>query len=172
MFKRSRLNVAALLTVYGLVGTAEAQTAQRVEITGSSIKRIDTETALPVTVITRDQIEKSGAVSVEDLLRRVSANGAGVSDSVQGAGFATSNANLRAPLAETRRNKSSMLTAPLFSIWSRVITVTGSAVSVSIRLIDEPVISTRWVWDSAARLARPSSTAALSFDRLNIRTFR
>ena len=95
MFKRSRLNVAALLTVYGLVGTAEAQTAQRVEITGSSIKRIDTETALPVTVITRDQIEKSGAVSVEDLLRRVSANGAGVSDSVQGAGFATSNANLR-----------------------------------------------------------------------------
>ena len=95
MFKRSRLNVAALLAVCGLVGTAEAQTAQRVEITGSSIKRIDTETALPVTVITRDQIEKSGAVSVEDLLRRVSANGAGVSDSVQGAGFATSNANLR-----------------------------------------------------------------------------
>ena len=37
MFKRSRLNVAALLAVYGLVGTAEAQTAQRVEITGSSI---------------------------------------------------------------------------------------------------------------------------------------
>ena len=73
MFKRSKLSAAVLL---GLASLAALSQTQRVEITGSSIKRIDTETALPVTVITRDQIEKSGAVSIEDLLRRVSANGA------------------------------------------------------------------------------------------------
>ena len=47
--------------------------AQRVEITGSSIKRIEGETALPVQVITRKEIEKSGAVNVEQLLQTVAA---------------------------------------------------------------------------------------------------
>ena len=49
-----------------------AQQMQRVEITGSSIKRIDAETALPVQVITRDQIQKSGATNVEQLLQTIS----------------------------------------------------------------------------------------------------
>jgi hypothetical protein len=39
----------------------------------------------------------------------------------------------------------STLVAPLFWICSRVITCTGSAVSASIRLIDDPVISTRCI---------------------------
>ena len=45
---------------------------QRVEITGSSIKRIDAETALPVQVITREQIQRSGATNVEQLLQTIS----------------------------------------------------------------------------------------------------
>lgn len=49
-----------------------AQQMERVEITGSSIKRIDAETALPVQVITREQIQKSGAVNVEQLLQTIS----------------------------------------------------------------------------------------------------
>jgi outer membrane receptor protein involved in Fe transport len=48
------------------------QQMQRVEITGSSIKRIDAETALPVQVITREQIQKSGAANVEQLLQTIS----------------------------------------------------------------------------------------------------
>jgi hypothetical protein len=51
-------------------------------------------------------------------------------------------------LAVTRRRMSSTLLAPLFSIWSRVTTVTGKAVSEANRLIDEPVTTTRssdWV---------------------------
>ena len=75
---------------------AQADAAlQRVEITGSSIKRVDAETALPVTVITRAQIENSGATTTEELLKRVSANSAMTSDTGQGTGYATSNANLR-----------------------------------------------------------------------------
>ena len=46
---------------------------QRVEITGSSIKRIDAETALPLQIITRDQIQKSGATNVEQLMQVVPA---------------------------------------------------------------------------------------------------
>ena len=49
----------------------QQQQLQKVEITGSSIKRIDAETALPVQVITRDQIQKTGATNVEQLLQTV-----------------------------------------------------------------------------------------------------
>ncbi|WP_396270295.1 TonB-dependent receptor plug domain-containing protein [Ideonella sp.] len=40
-------------------------------------------------------MEKSGATNVEDVLRRVSASSGMVSDSTQGVGYATSNANMR-----------------------------------------------------------------------------
>ena len=50
---------------------------QRIEITGSSIKRIQTEGALPVQTITRDEIQQLGIVSAEQLLARIAANGTG-----------------------------------------------------------------------------------------------
>ena len=62
--------VAALLIVPGV----QAQDAsQRIEITGSSIKRIDAETAVPVQVIARQDIQKSGATNVEQLMQTISA---------------------------------------------------------------------------------------------------
>ena len=51
--------------------------AQRVEITGSSIKRVQAEGALPVQVITRSDIERQGIVSADQLVARISANGTG-----------------------------------------------------------------------------------------------
>ena len=48
----------------------QAQQLRRVEVTGSRIKRIDTETPSPVSVITREQIERSGALSVAEVLKR------------------------------------------------------------------------------------------------------
>ena len=53
---------------------ALAQETQRIEITGSSIKRIDAETALPVQVLTRQDIQKSGATNVEQLMQTIGAN--------------------------------------------------------------------------------------------------
>ena len=45
--------------------SAQAQdTPQRVEITGSSIKRTDAETALPVQVMTREDIARTGATTL------------------------------------------------------------------------------------------------------------
>ena len=46
----------------------------KVEVTGSRIKRVDTETALPVQVITRADIESSGWTTASELLAEVSAN--------------------------------------------------------------------------------------------------
>ncbi len=74
---------------------AANQQLERVVVTGSSIKRLASETALPVTVVTREQIEKSGATNVEDVLRRITASSAMISEATQGAGYATSNANMR-----------------------------------------------------------------------------
>lgn len=100
MLKTSRLSRALALAFGGAalsyIPQALAQEAlERITITGSSIKRLESETALPVTVVTREQIEKSGATNVEDVLRRVSGMSGLLSDSTQGAGYATSNANMR-----------------------------------------------------------------------------
>jgi len=53
---------------------------QRVEITGSAIKRLDSETALPVQVITRAEIDKAGVTTAAELMARVSANVGGLTD--------------------------------------------------------------------------------------------
>ncbi|MBC7942128.1 MAG: TonB-dependent receptor [Chitinophagaceae bacterium] len=66
------------MALLGLASHALAQdSAQRVTITGSSIKRIASEGALPVQVITRAEIEREGIVSAEQLVARISANGTG-----------------------------------------------------------------------------------------------
>jgi len=72
--RRSRISLAAALAVSGLGVAATgalAQESQRVEITGSSIKRIDAEGALPVTVLKKEDIAATGATSTVDLLQRL-----------------------------------------------------------------------------------------------------
>ena len=46
----------------------------RIEVTGSNIRRTDIETALPVQVITREDIDRSGVTNTADLMGLVSAN--------------------------------------------------------------------------------------------------
>src|SRR5690348_8228229 len=65
----------------GLFGHALAQeTAQeakpiaRVEVTGSSIKRADVEGALPVQMVSREDIKRSGATNTAELLTTLSSN--------------------------------------------------------------------------------------------------
>ncbi len=72
--------LAASLALLGLTSVALAQSAtpQRVEITGSSIKRIADEGALPIQVITRQELERQGIVTAEQLINSLSANGTGL----------------------------------------------------------------------------------------------
>ncbi len=88
-----RLSFAVAVAI--AASTAVAQQRERIEVTGSNIKRIEGETALPVTVITRDDIDKMGATSTEAILKRITASAAMYSDTTQGVGYAVSNANLR-----------------------------------------------------------------------------
>lgn len=60
-----------------LLAQTEPQTLERVEVTGSRIKRLEAETASAVQVITRDDIAKSGALSVSDVLRDIPAGNVG-----------------------------------------------------------------------------------------------
>lgn len=75
MFKRTKLSAGVVLAIgSGLlasVAPASAQDVQRVEVTGSAIKRIDSETSQPVQVIRREQIEQTGASSTVDLIQRL-----------------------------------------------------------------------------------------------------
>ena len=60
-------------TIPALAQAPAPQTLERVEITGSAIKRIEGETSTPVQIITRDEILKTGATTTEELLRTISA---------------------------------------------------------------------------------------------------
>jgi iron complex outermembrane receptor protein len=63
---------------------------EEVIVTGSSIKQINGETALPVQVLKREDIERTGATSVEELFRDISAaSSAGNTVSSQETGFQT-----------------------------------------------------------------------------------
>jgi iron complex outermembrane receptor protein len=78
VFQRSRIAsaVAYALGAGAAVGVAVPALAQdvRVEVTGSNIKRVDVEGALPVTVITREEIERTGSQSVPELLSYIASN--------------------------------------------------------------------------------------------------
>jgi len=71
----------------------------RVEVTGSNIKRVEGEGALPVTIITREQIQKTGATTVPELLQTVSAlssvNNVSLASAVGAATFSAQTASLR-----------------------------------------------------------------------------
>ncbi|MEJ5999887.1 TonB-dependent receptor domain-containing protein [Paucibacter soli] len=58
--------------------TAPVQRVERVEITGSSIKRIKDEGSLPVQVISAAQLERAGIVTAEQLISTLTSNGNGL----------------------------------------------------------------------------------------------
>jgi len=96
-----RLNLIALacasLALPALADTpaADEPKPQRVEITGTMIKRIDSETPAPVKVLKRDDILRSGATTVDELLRMDPSTGAGgLDDMGTGSGFSAGTASI------------------------------------------------------------------------------
>jgi iron complex outermembrane receptor protein len=74
MQQRTRIALAAALALHAMSAPAQEQ-LQRVEVTGSRIRQVDLETAQPVQVLTQDQIQKTGLVTVGDILNNLSAAG-------------------------------------------------------------------------------------------------
>ena len=77
MIKKKQLAVAIAAT-FVATGVAYAQQqpqkVEKVEVTGSNIKRTDVETVAPVTIITREDIERTGKPTVAEVLRGITAN--------------------------------------------------------------------------------------------------
>ena len=79
--------LAQVIAFIGIAAPAVAQQAsplpsppqkiQKVEVTGSSIKRVQDEGALPIQVITKEDIDRAGITSAEQLLATITANGTG-----------------------------------------------------------------------------------------------
>ncbi|MCH7343127.1 TonB-dependent receptor [Pelomonas sp. CA6] len=68
---------------------------EKVEVTGTMIKRTDAETPAPVTVLKREDILRSGATSLDELLRMDPSTGAGgLDDMGTGSGFAAGTASI------------------------------------------------------------------------------
>jgi iron complex outermembrane receptor protein len=105
-----------MIALIGIVSPAIAQEAQpaapiqRVEITGSSIKRIAKEGALPLEIISRKQMEDQGIVTAEQLIANLNVNGNGsdnlasnsdVTSGAQRGNNGASSANLRGQGADS-----------------------------------------------------------------------
>jgi outer membrane receptor protein involved in Fe transport len=67
--------MSTLAQAQAVTETQPATPAQRVEITGSRIRQVDLETAQPVQVMTQEQIQKSGLVTVGDIINNISSAG-------------------------------------------------------------------------------------------------
>ena len=94
------LLLGVALPAYGQQDAAEIVKIDKIEVTGSNIRRTDIETALPLQVITREDIDRSGAISAAALMNEISANLVGRTDvpyntSIGNSQAGLSSANLR-----------------------------------------------------------------------------
>lgn len=78
------LQLVALVSLTGFIGAVSAQTTpapaqkvEKIEVTGSSIKRVKDEGALPLQIITKEEIDRAGITSAEQLIATITANGTG-----------------------------------------------------------------------------------------------
>src|SRR5579859_110961 len=67
---------------------SSAKQLQTITVTGSALPRVDTETPSPVTVITAQDIARTGFTNVSDVVRAVSADNSGSIPNSFYAGFA------------------------------------------------------------------------------------
>jgi iron complex outermembrane receptor protein len=118
MWKRTRLSLAigaafgaGMASFTPTVVAQQTQTLDRVEITGSMLRRTDAETALPVTVIRSEELIRQGVTTAEQVVQRISANQSfvGVSQSVGATTGGAAQADLRGLGAQAEAGKTLVL---------------------------------------------------------------
>ena len=97
MFQRKRVNIAVLIALGAVMpGVVSAQeTLQRVEVTGSRIKTIDTEGQSPIIVLGAEAIKADGIRTAEGLLNNLPQVMADYGGSVSNGATGTATVNLR-----------------------------------------------------------------------------
>ncbi len=80
MFRRTALSTAIVVAMGASAGSTlaiaeEVEKLEKIQVTGSRISRVDAEGSAPITIITREDIELTGATTVSDVLRGLTENG-------------------------------------------------------------------------------------------------
>jgi len=96
--RRRTLVATAVAGLFAVAAGAATAADIRVEVTGSNIKRIDGETALPVQVIGIEEITRSGATNAMEVMNLISANNSAGNVSVGNVIGATTFSNQTASL--------------------------------------------------------------------------
>ena len=116
MFRKTKVCSGLMLAFGGTLalGISPAlaqQQLERVEITGSSIRRVDAETALPVTVIKVEELAKQGVTTVEQAMARIASNQSnfGVSQAIGATTGAKAEADIRGLSGPTGTNSNKTL---------------------------------------------------------------
>ena len=73
--------------------TPTPQKVEKIEVTGSNIKRVDAEGSAPIQVITREEIERSGKQTVTEMLRTLPTNAGGGLNDITGSNSFSSGAS-------------------------------------------------------------------------------
>ena len=73
----------------------EATTLDRIEVTGSRIKRTDIETSQPIFSLSRDDIQAQGLTSVGDVIQNITANGSTLNSTFNNGGNGETRVSLR-----------------------------------------------------------------------------
>ncbi|MCF8205629.1 MAG: TonB-dependent receptor [Methylotenera sp.] len=110
MHQQTKIAAAVLLAVGGLSAwaqQAEPQQIERVTVTGSAIKRLDAETAVPVTVFKMKDLRQQGLTTVEQVMNTLTASQASLGTS-QAVGASTGGASF-ADLRGVGANKTLVL---------------------------------------------------------------
>ena len=97
MFKKSKVCTGVLVALGStlLALPAFAQTSDRVEITGSRIKALSTDTASPIISLSAEAIKITGATTVEDFLNNLPQVFAGYGAQVSNGSTGTATVDLR-----------------------------------------------------------------------------
>jgi iron complex outermembrane receptor protein len=88
----------ALVVTAGSTGAAyaqETQTLDKIEVTGSRIKRADVETSQPVFTMSREQIQAQGQTSIGDIIQNISTSGSSLNSTYNNGGNGETRVNLR-----------------------------------------------------------------------------
>jgi iron complex outermembrane receptor protein len=100
MFKQSKIGSAVLLALGGALlapVAVQAQDTQRIEVTGSLIRRISSETASQIVTLRSEDLQKAGVTNAEQAVKFITQQQGGTvtSSSVSGTNGAAAYANLR-----------------------------------------------------------------------------
>jgi iron complex outermembrane receptor protein len=80
------LAVAAPVAVPGLAAAQDAATLDRIEVTGSRIKKAEIEGQTPITSISREDIARTGLTSVADIVQQLTGSGSSLNTKFNSSG--------------------------------------------------------------------------------------